>query len=544
MSMLSQNAPKSKVKREKSKKQYIDVEDGKDIGSDGDARGKRRKMEEEKQQELEQVEMKKLENMLFGSLYSPVTFGKEDDDEEADGSALFHVDRSAARQTPDYEDDDDEQLSDEEKGQAKGIRKGEAAWEDEEEKEININISTVNRLRKLRKEENEGLISGSEYIARLRAHHAKLNPGTDWARPDSQIIDVESSDDEYHHGEVDDDILRTNEDLVVKSGGTKLFPGVLEYSKLVDANAADPSNGPINSVHFHQNAQLLLTAGLDRRLRFFQIDGKRNTKIQSIFLEDCPIRKAAFLPNGSQVIVSGRRKFFYSFDLENAKFDKIGPLVGREEKSLEHFEVSQDSNTIAFVGNEGYILLVSSKTKELTGTLKMNGSVRSLAFSDDGKQLLSSGGDGQVYVWDLRTMKCLYKGVDEGSTCGTSLCSSLNGALFASGTDRGIVNIYKKSEFVGGKRKPIKTVDNLTSKIDFMKFNHDAQILAIVSTMNKNSVKLVHVPSLTVFSNWPPPNSTMHYPRCLDFSPGSGFMAMGNAAGKVLLYKLHHYQNA
>ncbi|CAL9247690.1 unnamed protein product [Arabidopsis halleri] len=542
---LSQNAPTSKAnKREELKKQYKDVEDGEEIVSDDDlTRGKRRKTDKEKEklQESEVVEMKKLENLIFGSLYSPVTFGKE---EEEDGSALFHVDRSAVRQIPDYEDDDDEELSDEETGQVVGIRKGEAAWEDEEEKQINIDIASVNRLRKLRKEENEGLISGSEYIARLRAHHAKLNPGTDWARPDSQMIDGESSDDDDTQNGGVDDILRTNEDLVVKSRGNKLCAGRLEYSKLVDANAADPSNGPINSVHFHQNAQLLLTAGLDRRLRFFQIDGKRNTKIQSIFLEDCPIRKAAFLPNGSQVIVSGRRKFFYSFDLEKAKFDKIGPLVGREEKSLEQFEVSQDSNTIAFIGNEGYILLVSTKTKELIGTLKMNGSVRSLAFSDNGKHLLSSGGDGQVYVWDLRTMKCLYKGVDEGSTCGTSLCSSLNGALFASGTDRGIVNIYKKSEFVGGKRKPIKTVDNLTSKIDFMKFNHDAQILAIVSTMNKNSVKLVHVPSLTVFSNWPPPNSTMHYPRCLDFSPGSGFMAMGNAAGKVLLYKLHHYQNA
>lgn len=517
MSTLSQNAPTSKARREET---------------EDDVRAKRRKMEEEKQRESEQVEMKKLENLLFGS----VSFGKREGDVE--GSDLFRVDRSAARQTPDSEDDD-EQDSDEERV----IRKGEAAWEDEEEKEININIASVNRLRKLRKEEDEGLISGSEYIARLRAHHAKLNPGTDWARTDSHITDGDSSDD-GGEGDDDDDILKTNEDLVVKSGGSKLCSGLLEYSEHADANIADPSDAPINSVQFHQNAQLLLTAGNDRRLRFFQIDGKRNTKIQSIFLEDCPIHKAAFLPNGSQVIVSGRRKYFYSFDLENAKFDKIGPLVGREEKSLESFEVSQDSKTVAFMGNGGYILLVSTKTKELTGTLKMNGSVRSLAFSDDGKQLLSSGGDGQVYVWDLRTMKCLYKGVDEGSTCGTSLCSSPNGALFASGTDRGIVNIYKKAEFLGGKRKPIKTVDNLTSEIDFLKFNHDGQILAIISRMNKDSVKLVHVPSLTVFSNWPPPNKKMNYPRCLDFSPGSGFMAMGNASGKVLLYKLNHYMNA
>ena len=69
------------------------------------------------------------------------------------------------------------------------------------------------------------------------------------------------------------------------------------------------------------------------------------------------------MPHGSQVIIAGRRKFFYSFDLVKAKFDKIGPLIGGEEKSLEVFEVSPDSSTIAFVGYEGYILLVSIKTK-------------------------------------------------------------------------------------------------------------------------------------------------------------------------------------
>ncbi|KAJ7006100.1 hypothetical protein NC653_005447 [Populus alba x Populus x berolinensis] len=48
----------------------------------------------------------------------------------------------------------------------------------------------------------------------------------------------------------------------------------------------------------------------------------------------------------------------------------------------------------------------------------------------------------------------------------------------------------------------------------------------------KNSLKLIHVPSFTVLSNWPPANSTLHHPHCLDFSPGGGLMAMGNAAGK------------
>lgn len=553
--LISQNVM-SKDRLDKSKRKAGDdppviegpenIEDGPVPEADILSKGKRKKKQSEAKQimEIEQeMEMMRLQNFLFGSLYSPVKFGNDEEDDQKssivdESSAMFFVDRTANSALPVYEEDaafTNEISDDEESEQRKPV------WIDDEEEKTAINIAKVNRLRKLRKEEGENVISGSAYVSRLRAQHIKLNPGTEWAQLGSREIKYASDDEDLDEGV--DDILRTNEDLVVKSG-TKLLPGLLEYSRLVDANAEEPSNGPINSVQFHRNAQLLLAGGLDKKLRFFQIDGKRNTKIQSIFLDDCPIRKAAFLPDGSQVIVAGRRKFFYCFDLIKAKVDRIGPLTGREEKSLEVFEVSPDSKTIAFLGNEGYILLVSSKTKELIGTLKMNGTVRSVAFTQDGLQLMSSGGDGQIYRWDLRTMACIHKGADEGCINGTSLCTSPGGNLFAAGSDSGIVNIYNSEDFVGGKRKPLKTIENLTTKVDFMKFNHDAQILAICSSMKKNSLKLVHTPSFTVFSNWPPSNRNLHYPRCLDFSPHGGFMAMGNAEGKVLLYKLHHYNHA
>lgn len=551
--LISQNlalkSGKSKRKADKDPPVIVgleNIEDGPVPETDILSKGKRKKQQSEAEQILEieqETEMKKLQNFLFGSLYSPVEYGKDEEDGEksnaVDGSsAMFFVDRTANNAASVYEEDVayTNEISDlEETEQRK------PAWIDDEEEKTAINIAKVNRLRKLRKEEDESVISGSAYVSRLRAQHIKLNPGTGWAQLGSREMKYGSDDEDLDEGV--DDILRTNEDLVVKNG-PKLLPGLLEYSRLADGNTEEPSNGPINSVQFHRNAQLLLAGGLDKKLRFFQCDGKRNTKIQSIFLDDCPIRKAAFVPDGSQVIVAGRRKFFYCFDLVKAKVDKIGPLVGREEKSLEVFEVSPDSKTIAFLGNEGYILLVSSKTKELIGTLKMNGTVRSVAFTQDGQQLMSTGGDGQIYHWDLRRMACIHKGADEGCINGTSLCTSPNGNLFAAGSESGIVNIYNSEDFLGGKRKPLKTIENLTTKVDFMKFNHDAQILAICSSMKRDSLKLVHTPSFTVFSNWPPSNRNLHYPRCLDFSPHGGYMAMGNAEGKVLLYKLHHYNHA
>lgn len=543
--LISQNAV-SKNRVEKIKRKNLDLDEPSPLDTSQEIKNtedmktvkpkkKKKERKEDIEAETEQaIEMKKLENVLFGSLY-PVEFGKTIEEDKE--SALFFTDRSANSVLTVYEEDAPmgEIVATEDYAPRKPV------WVDEEEQKTNINISKVNRLRKIRKEEDEKLISGSEYVSRLRAQHVKLNPSTEWARFDSRERNY-SSDSDQENGDFDG-ILQTTEDLVV-SGSAKLLPGLLEYSRLVDANAQDPSSGPINSVQFHRNGQLLLTGGLDKKLRFFQIDGKRNTKIQTIFVDDCPIRKAAFTPDGSQVILSGRRKFFYGFDLVKAKMDKIGPLVGREEKSLETFEISPDSKTIAFIGNEGYILLVSSKTKELIGTLKMNGTARALSFANHGQELLSTGGDGQIYHFDLRTMTCFHKGVDEGCLTGTAIDMSPNGNIFAAGSDSGIVNVYNREEFLGGNRKPMKTIENLTTKVDFMKFNSDAQILAICSSMKKNSMKLVHVPSFTVFSNWPPSNRALQYPRCLDFSPGGGMMAMGNAAGHVLLYKLNHYQHA
>ncbi|KAE8808576.1 U3 small nucleolar RNA-associated protein 18 [Hordeum vulgare] len=201
----------------------------------------------------------------------------------------------------------------------------------------------------------------------------------------------------------------------------------------VDENEMEPSSGPINFVQFHRNGLLMLDAGLDKRLRFFQMDG--------------------------------RRKFFYSFDLVKAAVSKTGPLNGRDEKSLENFEISPDSKTIAFVGNEGYILLISSKTKQLIGTLKMNGNVRSLAFVNGGNQLIGSGGDDHVYHWDVRTRKCIHKATDEGSLTGLSLCTSQDSSYFATGSSSGIVNLYNRDEFLDGRRKQLKTIkdyQNLT----------------------------------------------------------------------------------
>lgn len=67
------------------------------------------------------------------------------------------------------------------------------------------------------------------------------------------------------------------------------------------------------------------------------------------------------------------------------------------------------------------------------------------------------------------------------------------------------------------------------------------QMLALASRMAKNALRIAHVSSRTVFENWPTANTPLGYVHSLAFSPGGGLLAVGNARGRVLLYRMHHY---
>lgn len=106
-----------------------------------------------------------------------------------------------------------------------------------------------------------------------------------------------------------------------------------------------------------------------------QIDGKKNPKVQSVYLQDCPIHTAAFVDAGNKVLCSGRRKHVYVYDLHSSKVERV-PLKVRQERSLENFVASRSGDMAAFFGNEGHILLFSLKSRQFVRTLKMNGTLR------------------------------------------------------------------------------------------------------------------------------------------------------------------------
>src|SRR6266498_3389152 len=166
-----------------------------------------------------------------------------------------------------------------------------------------------------------------------------------------------------------------------------------------------------------------MTAGLDKTIRLFQVcfyskssaliyfsdmcnnflslllikvDGKKNPKIQSVIFNDLPILKAEFNPSGSEIIATGRRKYFYIYNMEAGNVDRSQGIFGLEDKSLEKFSISPCGKYIVFVGNNGYLTLVSYQTKQWIDNFKMNGTANAVAWSSDGKYIFSVSGDATV----------------------------------------------------------------------------------------------------------------------------------------------------
>lgn len=289
----------------------------------------------------------------------------------------------------------------------------------------------------------------------------------------------------------------------------------------------------------------MLVSSLDKTLRLFQADGLQNTKLQGAVFDNTPIHCARFTPDGRHVVVSGRRKYFFCFDSESGEVERIHRISGRQEKSLENFEISPKGNLIAFIGAGGVVILVSLLTKQWVANLKMNGTATCVAFSATGDELFAVGSDGEVYIWDVDTRECIRRHRDYGCVNGTSIAVSPCGRYYATGSDSGVVNLYARNdESSRTNPTPRKEFSHLTTSIDFIQFNHSGELLAFGSHRKKDSLRMVHVESRTVFPNWPTSNTPLHYVTQCAFSPNSGFFVVGNARGKVLMYRLPFFSES
>ncbi|KAK6544127.1 hypothetical protein TWF694_000835 [Orbilia ellipsospora] len=437
------------------------------------------------------------------------------------------------------------------------------AWEDSDDERLTISLSSNPRLRKLRTTELDDVITGSEYTKRLRLQYERINPIPVWSLPQKDEERPKksrrtsklspSSDASSDEDEVMDIDLPTNNSLatLLQSSSTytkhskagKLAPETLDISRLRDANYLAPSHSGIQSLSFHKTHPLLLSAGFDHVLRLYHIDKKTNPPATSLYLQGTPIYTALFHPDGKRVFAGGRRRYFHIWDLESGKVDKITRIYGNQEhqKSMEKFKLSPCGRFMALCGAHGYVNVLDAKTGQWVASVVVEGMVADICWSIGGKKLLVANTGGEIWEWDSSERKVESRWVDEGGIGLTTLSLGGNDRWCAVGSRSGVVNVYDRKEKmeIEGHPTPKRALGNLVTSINVLEFSDDGQLLCMGSKEKRDALRMVHLPTCTVFKNWPTTSTPVGSIMCAAFAgSATGLFAFGNQQGKIRLWEI------
>ncbi|XP_053604259.1 U3 small nucleolar RNA-associated protein 18 homolog [Plodia interpunctella] len=330
---------------------------------------------------------------------------------------------------------------------------------------------------------------------------------------------------------------------VHKKKSLTLPKNYLEVRKFPNINSETKSEGKVIScVEFHPKLSAALVGGQSGIVSLFSIGGDTNNKLHSFRLKKWKVTAAYFSPDGSQAYLASELDHSYClYDLVKAK-PKLHqlPLCVKRPKI---FKLSPNGKYLAVSDGFDEIHIICAKSNERLRSLKHNSKVVSVAFDHNCQQLYCYCVQGDITIWDLSTYRALKKFYDNGCVNASCITDSPCGKLLAAGSKEGIVNIYDTANLDGPSPFPIKTISNLTTKITDIKFNATSEIMAVSSNCYPNAVKLVHIPSYHVFSNFPQQSFNYNNVQTMNFSPNSGYMALGNDKGAAYLFRLKYYKN-
>lgn len=207
---------------------------------------------------------------------------------------------------------------------------------------------------------------------------------------------------------------------------------------------------------------------------------------------------------------------------------------------------ARTSKLYAVIGDSGACMVCDVATKQLVRTLRMATPGVAAVFAPDRDTLITADFEANLYEWDLGTGRCKQRCKDPFATKITSLATHRATAfapspLLAVGTHSGNIDFFDLSG-PAIPSQPSRCVDNLTTNVTSIHFHHQGELVVAGSVMKQDALKLVHAGSGTVFQNWPTAKTPVQRLSAVSFSRRGGLLAMGNERGRVLLYRVKHYE--
>ena len=351
----------------------------------------------------------------------------------------------------------------------------------------------------------------------------------------------------------------------------KLLPSSISVHRLKDIGATQPSL--ISSLEFHPIHPLLLSSGPAALMSLHHISPSPSTPnpnplVTSLHLRGVPLTTSTFLrPTGDKIYCSGRRRYFHIWDLPSGKTEKISHALGigvRKEfgslKSLERFKLSPCGRYMGILGSRkkggGSVEILDARTCQWIATVRVEGRGGAADFEwwADGEGMLVLGKGGEAVEWDGSVKEVVARWVDEGAVGTTvvalggdsSLSRSGSGSTgpdrwVAVGSSTGIVNVYDRREWdkeVPANPTPKRVLGQLGMAISHLRFSPDGQLLCMASRWKRDALRLVHLPSCTVYQNWPTSGTPLGRITAVAWSRNSEMLAVSNEQGKIRLWDI------
>lgn len=459
------------------------------------------------------------------------------------------------------------------------------AWEDSDDERLTVSLASATQLRKLRITEDDDVVNGTEYTRRLRQQYIRLNPLPAWAkeadeRPakrrrrssaasdDSQAYNASDSDADEESALPLDKFLRDAASL--RDGNTKsqkLRPEVIDIQRSRDM--ADSHKDEVTALSFHPEYPVLMSASTSTLLYLHHIAPTAhptpNPLLTSVQIKQVPVRHAEFLqPTGDKIFFAGRRRFIHSWDLPTGLIQKTQKLQGHnlEQRTWERFKLSPCGRWLGMIATTrkggGEINIVNVNTMQWIAAARLDsrGGIADFQWWSNGNGLTALGKGGQVGEWSMATRRFLAIWNDEGSIGGTVIAlGGRNGPKVlgghkwvAIGSNSGVMNIYNREDLIlpsdddelelKERPEPTRRFMQLTTPVTFLTFSPDGQILAFGSNHKKDALRLAHLPSCTVYRNWPTAQTPLGRITAIAFGSKSDMLAVGNDTGKIRLWEI------
>ena len=203
----------------------------------------------------------------------------------------------------------------------------------------------------------------------------------------------------------------------------------------------------------------------------------------------------------------------------------------------------------------GFINILDSRTCQWVAEVRVEGrgGVADFDWWGDGDGLVLLGKGGEAVEWDGREKRVVARWLDEGAVGSTVISLGGRGTgstqlggdrWLAVGSSSGIVNVYDRRKWardrgdVAERPKPVRAFDHLTTPTSHLEFSPDGQLLCMASRWKRDALRLVHLPSCTVYRNWPTAQTPFGRITGVSWSPNGQMLAVGNEQGKCRLWEV------